>query len=142
MAREVLIVNGSYFQDWLLYDTDYNWRIEADSNGTLRAMGDIGSHWMDMIQHLTGLKITALCADLAIFHKTRKRPKVAIQTFAGLRKREDEGADKPFQLDKCHALETTGEHTRALAVLLDLVAEQSDYRDARARIERLSRVKA
>jgi tetratricopeptide (TPR) repeat protein len=40
------------------------------------------------------------------------------------------------------ALETTGEHTRALAVLLDLVAEQSDYRDARARIERLSRVKA
>jgi tetratricopeptide (TPR) repeat protein len=40
------------------------------------------------------------------------------------------------------ALETTGEHTRALSVLLDLVAEQSDYRDARARIERLSRVKA
>lgn len=80
---EVLHVQGTYSQDWLLYDTDFNWRIEAKANGALRAVGDIGSHWMDMIQHLTGLKITALCADLATFHKTRKRPKVAIQTFAG-----------------------------------------------------------
>ena len=50
-------MQGTYSQDWLLYDTDFNWRIEAKDNGTLRAMGDIGSHWMDMIQHLTGLKI-------------------------------------------------------------------------------------
>jgi predicted dehydrogenase len=80
---EVLIVQGTYSQDWLLYDTDYNWRIEAKDNGALRAVGDIGSHWMDMIQHLTGLKITALCADLATFYKTRKKPKGAIETFAG-----------------------------------------------------------
>jgi predicted dehydrogenase len=46
-------------------------------------MGDIGSHWMDMIQHLTGMKITALCADMQIFHKTRKRPKGEIETFSG-----------------------------------------------------------
>jgi predicted dehydrogenase len=80
---DVLAVQGTYSQDWLLYDTDYNWRIESKANGPLRTMGDIGSHWMDMIQHLTGLRITALCADLQTFHKTRKRPKVAIQTFAG-----------------------------------------------------------
>ena len=46
-------------------------------------MGDIGSHWMDLVQHLTGLSITALCADLATFHKTRRRPQTSIETFAG-----------------------------------------------------------
>jgi len=80
---EILVVNGTYFQDWLLYDTDWNWRATAESGGELRAMGDIGSHWMDMIQHLTGLKITALCAELTAFHKTRKRPKGSVETFTG-----------------------------------------------------------
>jgi len=80
---DVLIVQGTYSQNWLLYDTDWNWRVVSQDNGKLRAMGDIGSHWMDMIQHLTGLKITALCADLQTFHKTRKRPKGSVETFAG-----------------------------------------------------------
>ena len=80
---DILIVQGTYSQDWLLYDTDWNWRLDAKSNGKLRVMGDIGSHWMDMIQHLTGLSITAVCADLAIFHKTRKRPKGSVETFSG-----------------------------------------------------------
>jgi predicted dehydrogenase len=80
---DVLIVQGTYSQDWLLYDTDYNWRVERAANGALRAVGDIGSHWMDMIQHVTGLKITALCADLATFHTTRRKPKFAVETFTG-----------------------------------------------------------
>ena len=80
---EILIAQGTYSQDWLLYDTDWNWRIEAKDNGRLRAVGDIGSHWMDMIQHLTGQRITALCADLQTFHKTRKRPKGSVETFTG-----------------------------------------------------------
>lgn len=80
---DVLIVQGTYSQDWLLYDTDYNWRVEQAANGKLRAVGDIGSHWMDMIQHVTGLKITGLCAELATFHKTRKKPKFSVETFTG-----------------------------------------------------------
>jgi predicted dehydrogenase len=80
---DILVVQGTYSQDWLLYDTDFNWRITRKANGPLRVMGDIGSHWMDMIQHVTGMSITALCADLKIIHKTRKQPKVAIETFAG-----------------------------------------------------------
>jgi predicted dehydrogenase len=80
---DILVVQGSYSQDWLLYDTDYNWRIEKAANGALRVVGDIGSHWMDLAQHLTGQNITALCADLQIFHKQRKKPKKSIQTFAG-----------------------------------------------------------
>jgi predicted dehydrogenase len=50
---EILVVQGTYSQDWLLFDTDFNWRIETKDNGALRAMGDIGSHWMDLVQHLT-----------------------------------------------------------------------------------------
>jgi predicted dehydrogenase len=80
---EVLIAQGTYSQDWLLYETDWNWRLETEANGALRAMGDIGSHWMDLVQHLTGLKISALCADLQTMYKIRKKPKMAIQTFAG-----------------------------------------------------------
>jgi predicted dehydrogenase len=80
---DILIVQGTYSQDWLLYDTDWNWRLDSEDNGALRAMGDIGSHWMDMIQHLTALPITSVCADLATFHKTRKRPKGSVETFSG-----------------------------------------------------------
>jgi predicted dehydrogenase len=80
---EILIVQGSYSQDWLLFETDWNWRADSKENGALRAMGDIGSHWMDMIQHVTGLRITELCADLATFHKTRRRPRGSVETFTG-----------------------------------------------------------
>ncbi|HLG95706.1 MAG TPA: Gfo/Idh/MocA family oxidoreductase [Bryobacteraceae bacterium] len=80
---EILVVQGTYSQDWLLYDTDWNWRVESAANGPLRAMGDIGSHWMDLIQHVTGLPITALCADLATFHTTRKKPSRSVATFTG-----------------------------------------------------------
>jgi predicted dehydrogenase len=80
---DILIVQGTYSQDWLLYDTDWNWRVDTQENGALRAMGDIGSHWMDMIQHVTGMRITELCADLATFHRTRRKPKRSVETFAG-----------------------------------------------------------
>jgi predicted dehydrogenase len=80
---EILVVQGTYSQDWLLYDTDWNWRLDSKFNGKLRVMGDIGSHWMDMIQHLTGLSITEVCGDLMIFHKTRKKPKGSVETFSG-----------------------------------------------------------
>jgi len=96
---EILVVQGTYSQDWLLYDTDYNWRLEAKENGPLRAMGDIGSHWMDMVQHLTGLKISALCADLAIFHATRKKPKFAVETFTGKKLNPEDYDSIPIDTD-------------------------------------------
>jgi len=96
---EILIVQGTYSQDWLLYDTDWNWRVESHSTGPLRAMGDIGSHWMDMIQHLTGLRITALCADLATFHKTRRKPKQSIETFAGKMLRPEDYESLPIDTE-------------------------------------------
>jgi len=80
---EILVVQGTYSQDWLLYDTDWNWRVDSKANGPSRCLADIGSHWCDMAEHVTGLRITSLCADLQTFHKTRKRPKGSIETFAG-----------------------------------------------------------
>jgi predicted dehydrogenase len=110
---EVLVVQGTYSQDWLLYDTDWNWRIDAKENGPLRVMGDIGSHWMDMVQHLTGLKITSLCADLQIFHKTRKRPKTAVETFAGKTLRPEDYDEVPIETEDFGAvLVRLGERAR------------------------------
>ena len=80
---EILVVQGTYSQDWLLYETDYNWRLESKDNGPSRCLADIGSHFCDMAEHVTGLRISSLCADLQTFHKTRKKPKGPIETFAG-----------------------------------------------------------
>src|SRR3954471_19702479 len=79
---EILVVQGTYSQDWLLYDTDWNWRADSKVSGPSRCMADIGSHWFDLAEHLTGLRVTALCADLQTFHRTRKRPKHSVETFA------------------------------------------------------------
>jgi predicted dehydrogenase len=76
---EILAVQGTYSQDWLLYDTDWNWRLES---GPSRAFADIGTHWCDMVEHVTGLRIASLCADLQTFHKTRKKPNASVETFA------------------------------------------------------------
>jgi len=74
---------GSYVQDWLLYPTDYNWRILAEEGGNLRAIADIGTHWLDMVQFITGLKVVSLCADLLTVHPVRKRPKGEVESFSG-----------------------------------------------------------
>jgi predicted dehydrogenase len=79
---EILVVQGTYSQDWLLYDTDWNWRVETKAGGPSRCMADIGSHFFDMAEHVTGLRVTSLCADLQTFHPTRKQPKHSVETFA------------------------------------------------------------
>jgi predicted dehydrogenase len=78
---EVLHVTGSYTQDWLLYPTDYNWRVLAEEGGELRAVADIGTHWLDLARILTGLEIEAVFADLRTFHPTRLRPRGEVETF-------------------------------------------------------------
>ena len=80
---DVYSVVGSYVQDWLLYPTDYNWRVLAEEGGALRAVADIGTHWLDLVQTITGLKVTAVNADLRIIHPVRKRPTGEVETFSG-----------------------------------------------------------
>ncbi|MEN6314463.1 MAG: Gfo/Idh/MocA family oxidoreductase [Clostridiaceae bacterium] len=76
------LVHGSYLQDWLLYETDYNWRIEPEFCGPSRCVADIGSHWMDAVQAITGAKITEVCSDLVTTIPVRKKAKGQVETFS------------------------------------------------------------
>ncbi len=78
----VRLVTGRYFQDWLLYDTDWNWRLEKDQGGALRAVGDIGSHWLDLTSFLTGLRVESVMADLTTFIPVRRKPAGPVLTFS------------------------------------------------------------
>ena len=80
---QVYSVCGSYVQDWLFYPTDYNWRVLAEAGGELRAVADIGTHWLDLIHAITGLEVEAVCADLSTVHPVRQRPRGEVQTFKG-----------------------------------------------------------
>jgi predicted dehydrogenase len=80
---DLFIVQGSYLQDWLLFETDWNWRLEPDMGGMLRAVGDIGSHWLDLMTFVTGLRVESVFADFTTFLPTRKKPSKPIDTFSG-----------------------------------------------------------
>jgi predicted dehydrogenase len=80
---EVYTVMGSYLQDWLFLQTDYNWRLEPDKSGDSRAIADIGSHLLDITEYVTGLKITEVMADFSTVHKTRLKPLKNIETYSG-----------------------------------------------------------
>jgi predicted dehydrogenase len=79
---DVRLVSGHYFQDWLLLDTDWNWRLEPGLGGSLRAVGDIGSHWLDLVAFMTGLRITEVMADLHTFISMRRQPAGPVETFS------------------------------------------------------------
>ena len=96
---EIFTVNGAYQQDWLLLETDYSWRLEPELSGPSRAFADIGSHWIDMVESATGLKVTELLADFAIFHKTRKKPLKAIDTFSGMALRPEDYEEIPIRTE-------------------------------------------
>jgi predicted dehydrogenase len=75
------LVQGTYLQDWLLADTDWNWRLEPERAGATRALGDIGSHWIDLIQHVTGRRVVRVCGRTGRLHETRRPPAERTLTF-------------------------------------------------------------
>jgi len=96
---EILVVQGTYSQDYLLFDTDWNWRLDSKESGPSCAMADIGSHFCDMTEHVTGLRISRLCADLNTFHPTRKRPKGWVESFAGKMLKPDDYQEFPVDTE-------------------------------------------
>ena len=96
---DILVVQGTYSQDWMLYESDWNWRVEPAASGASRVMADIGSHFFDMAEHLTGLKVQSLCSDWQIFHPTRKRPKTGGETFSGKMGVASEGTDVKIETE-------------------------------------------
>ncbi len=78
----VRFVTGHYFQDWLLHDTDWNWRLDPELGGALRAVGDIGSHWLDLMAFVTGQQVVSVMADMATFVTVRQKPKGPVESFS------------------------------------------------------------
>ena len=72
---------GHYLQDWLLKDTDYSWRLEPEKGGASSALGDIGSHWCDLAQHISGLRITEVLGDITTVIPKRKKPRGSREAF-------------------------------------------------------------
>jgi len=75
------LVHGSFLQDWLLYPSDWNWRLDPKLGGQLRTVSDIGTHWLDLVTWITGRKVTELCADLVTVVPIRQRPRGRVETF-------------------------------------------------------------
>jgi predicted dehydrogenase len=79
---QVRLVTGRYFQDWLLLESDWNWRLQPDRGGALRAVGDIGSHWLDLMTFVTGQRVASVMAELATFIQVRREPTGPVETFS------------------------------------------------------------
>jgi predicted dehydrogenase len=95
-VRQPHMIRGGYLQDWLLYPDDWNWRLLTQFSGESRAVGDIGSHWIDLVQHITGRRMIRVCARLGRLHDVRRRPAGAVVTF---QRGGEEGEDLAVMTD-------------------------------------------
>lgn len=96
---EIFILQGSYLQDWLYLPTDWNWRLEPGLGGTLRAVADIGSHWLDLTTFITGLRVESVMADFKTFHPIRKKPAKPVETFTGKLLTSADYIDQPIKTE-------------------------------------------
>jgi predicted dehydrogenase len=92
-------IMGSYLQDWLFYETDYNWRLEPDKSGDSKAIADIGSHLIDLIEYVSGNSITEVMADFSTVHPTRKKPLKAVETYSGKVLAPEDYQDVPIKTE-------------------------------------------
>jgi predicted dehydrogenase len=118
---EIWNVHGGYLQDWLLLPTDWNWRLEPDKGGELRAVADIGSHWLDLVQFVTGRTVAAVFADLATAIPVRQRPTGEVETFAAADDVERVPAPMTTE-DLAHVLLRFGGGARGSAVVSQVSA--------------------
>jgi predicted dehydrogenase len=101
---DLFIIQGSYLQDWLLFQTDWNWRLEPQLGGSLRAVGDIGSHWLDLITFITGLRVEKVFADFKTMYPIRKKPVKPIETYTGKILTPDDYVDQPISTEDYAAI--------------------------------------
>lgn len=95
----VYIVQGSYLQDWLLLPSDWNWRLEPELGGNMRAVSDIGSHWIDLTTFITGLRVESVLADFQTFLPVRQKSKGSVETFTGKMQTKSEYVDQPVSTE-------------------------------------------
>jgi predicted dehydrogenase len=65
---------GSYLQDWLSRQEDQNWRVDPSPGGRSRAFADIGVHWCDLVEFVTGHRIVRLSAQMISMPRTNAPP--------------------------------------------------------------------
>src|SRR5439155_6524121 len=94
---DVRLVTGRYFQDWLLLDSDWNWRLQPERGGALRAVGDLGSHWLDLMTFVTGQHVSEVMAELTTFIGTRHEPTGPVETFST--ERSAETVERPISTE-------------------------------------------
>jgi predicted dehydrogenase len=99
---DVRAVIGHFLQDWLFYDTDYSWRLDPAAAGRANVIADLGSHWCDLVQFITGQKIVEVMSDLHTCIPTRKKPKAGPLSFSNQRDFEYDEVD--IKLDDYAAL--------------------------------------
>jgi predicted dehydrogenase len=107
---EVRLIHGHYLQDWLLYPTDWNWRLETDKGGEMRAVTDIGTHWFDLVTWMTGLKIMAVMADLATIVPARLKPAQQVDTFANTLHSAQDATQVPIATEDYASILFEAEH--------------------------------
>jgi predicted dehydrogenase len=96
---DVFAVHGCYLQDWLFFDTDWNWRLEPAASGKTRAFSDIGSHWIDMVENIIGQKAVELLAEFRIVHQIRKKPLKETETFSGVSLKPEDYEEKKVETE-------------------------------------------
>ena len=122
---EIWMVRGTYSQDWLLEDTDWNWRVEE---GATRAFGDIGTHWCDLAEHITGLRMTSLIASLQTFVKTRRRPGGSVETYQAKNLRPTDFVETAVHTDDfASVMFDMGEVTRGVMTASQVCAGRKNY---------------
>jgi predicted dehydrogenase len=80
-AGRVRMVTGTWFQDWLSHPEDWSWRLERKESGPSNTAADLGSHWFDLAQFITGKKITEVMADFSTLIPVRKKPYQQVIAF-------------------------------------------------------------
>ncbi|MEI3339357.1 MAG: Gfo/Idh/MocA family oxidoreductase [Eubacterium sp.] len=96
---DIFSISGSYCQDWMLYDTDYSWRLMTEESGNTRVIADIGSHWMDLAEFVSGQKITEVCADFSIIHPTRKKRNKTVLAYSAEKFDPDDYTEIPVHTE-------------------------------------------
>jgi predicted dehydrogenase len=96
---DLFILQGSYLQDWLLLPTDWNWRLEPELGGSLRAVADIGSHWLDLTSFITGRAVESVFADFHTFLPVRKKPKKPLDTYSGKLLTPEDYVEQPIHTE-------------------------------------------
>ena len=96
---DIYAVTGGYFQDWLFLESDWTWRLEPELSGKTRAFSDIGTHWIDMVEHIIGQRAVEVLAEFETMHKTRKKPLKHVDTFSGMALRPEDYVDQPIHTE-------------------------------------------